>query len=211
MLKVIKESVEEEMKKIILMLIAMICLITGCTKESNIIFEAQIESLGDQGMMVTTNGDVGFDKASVGLSTAKIEGDLVAGRNVEITVHPQVRESYPVQVTAVKVEVMGGGYQKISAEEAKEMMEKDEYSVILDVRTLDEYNEGHIEGAILLSNNEIKEKAEITLYDKEEVILVYCRSGSRSEAAAGELIDMGYINVYDFGGIIDWPYGVVKE
>lgn len=211
MLKVIKQFVEEEMKKIILMFIAMIFLITGCTKESNIIFDAQIESIGDQSMMVATNGDVGFDKASVGLSEAKIEGDLVVGGNVKVTIYPGVRETYPIQVTAVKVEMMEVGYQKISAEEAKEMMEKDEYGVILDVRTLDEYNEGHIEGAILLSNNEIKEKAEITLYDKEEVILVYCRSGNRSEAAARELIDMGYMNVYDFGGIIDWPYGVVKE
>lgn len=199
------------MKRIILMLIAMVFLITGCTKERNITFEAEIESISDQSMIVTTNGDVGFDKASVGLSTGKIKGDLVVGGNVEITIHPEVKETYPVQVTAVKVEVIGVGYQKISTEEAKEMMEKDEYGVILDVRTLDEYKEGHIEGAILLPINEIKEKAETTLYDKEEVILVYCRSGSRSEVAAKELIDMGYINVYDFGGIIDWPYEVVKE
>lgn len=201
----------EEMKKIILMLIPMIFLITGCTKEGNITFEAQIESLGDQSMIVATNGGVGFDKASVGLSTAKIEGDLVVGEKVEITIHPEVRESYPVQVTAIKVKVMEVGYQKISPEEAKEMIEKGEYGVILDVRTLDEYNEGYIEGATLLPNNEIKKKAEIILYDKEEVILVYCRSGRRSEVAAKELAVMGYINVYDFGGIIDWPYEVVKE
>lgn len=102
-------------------------------------------------------------------------------------------------------------YQKITAQEAKEMIDKGEYGVILDVRTLEEYNQGHIEDATLLPDKEIREKAEITLYDKEEVILVYCRSGRRSEAAAKELINRGYINVYDFGGIIDWPYEVAKE
>lgn len=159
------------MKKLVLMMLAMLLILTGCTKEKNITFEGQIESLSDQSMMITTKDDVGFDKASVELSSAKIE-------------------------------VIDVAYQKISSEEAKEIINQGEYGVILDVRTLDEYNEGHIEGATLLPHNEITEKAEITLYDKEEVILVYCRSGKRSETAAKELIDMGYTNVYDFGGII---------
>lgn len=199
------------MKKIILMLIATVLLITGCTKERNITFEAQIESLDDQSMMVDTSDDVGFDKASVAMSTAKIEGDLVVGQKVKITIFPEMRESHPVQVTAKKVQVIELGYQRITAEEAKKMIDRGEYGVLLDVRTLEEYNEGHIENAILLPDNEIKEKAEITLYDKKEVILVYCRSGRRSASVAKQLIDMGYNNVYDFGGIIDWPYEVVKE
>lgn len=193
------------------MLVILLFVLTGCTKEKNVTFEAQIESVSDQSMMVTTSGDIGFDKASVGLSTAKIKGDLVVGGNVTVTIHPEIRETYPVQVTAIEVEVMDAAYEKISAQQAKEMIDKGEYGVILDVRTLEEYNEGHIEGATLLPDNEIKDKAEITLYDKEEVILVYCRSGRRSEAAAKVLVEMGYTKVYDFGGIIDWPYEVVKE
>ncbi|MEG0319562.1 MAG: rhodanese-like domain-containing protein [Niameybacter sp.] len=199
------------MKKVVLVMLTMLFILTGCTKEKNITFEGQVESLSDKTMILTTMDDVGFDKASVGLGSVKIEGELAEGRKVKVTIHPEVRESYPVQVTATKIEVMDVAYQKISAKEAKEMMEKGEYGVILDVRTLEEYNEGHIEGATLLPNDEIKEKAEITLYDKEEVILVYCRSGRRSEAAAKELIEMGYTNVYDFGGIIDWSYEIVKE
>ncbi|MDA3731010.1 rhodanese-like domain-containing protein [Niameybacter massiliensis] len=199
------------MKKLILMLVILLFVLTGCTKEKNVTFEAQIESVSDQSMMVTTSGDIGFDKASVGLSTAKIKGDLVVGGNVTVTIHPEIRETYPVQATAIEVEVMDAAYEKISAQQAKEMIDKGEYGVILDVRTLEEYNEGHIEGATLLPDNEIKDKAEITLYDKEEVILVYCRSGRRSEAAAKVLVEMGYTKVYDFGGIIDWPYEVVKE
>lgn len=74
-----------------------------------------------------------------------------------------------------------------------------------------EYNEGYIEGAVLLPNYEIQNQAEIVLDNKEKVILVYCRSGRRSETAAKELIEMGYTNVYDFGGIMDWPYEIVKE
>lgn len=162
-------------------------------------------------MMISTDDKVSFDKASVGLSTAKIEGDLKEGKKVIITIEPEVRESYPVQVTAIKVEVVDSEYQKISAEEAKEVMQSGNHYVILDVRTLDEYNEGHIEGAVLLPDNELEEKAESTLPDKEATILVYCRSGRRSVAAAQDLINMGYTNVYDFGGIVDWPYEVVKE
>lgn len=174
------------------MIITMLFILTGCTKESNITFEAQIESLSEQSMMVTTNDDVGFDKASVGLSTAEIKGNLAEGDKVKITIYPEIRETYPVQVTALKVEMVKSNYQKISAKEAKEMMEKEKEEVVLDVRTLEEYNEGDIKGATLLSDNEIEEKAESTLSDKEDIILVYCRSGRRSEAAAKELVDMGY-------------------
>lgn len=199
------------MKKVVLVILTILLILTGCTKEKNITFEGQVESLSDKSMILTTMDDVGFDKASVGLGSVKIEGELAEGRKVKVTIHPDVRESYPVQVTATKIEVIDVAYQKISAKEAKDMMEKGEYGVILDVRTLEEYKEGHIEGSTLLPDNEIKEKAEITLYDKEEVILVYCRSGRRSEAAAKELIEMGYTNVYDFGGITSWPYEIVKE
>lgn len=90
------------------------------------------------------------------------------------------------------------------------MMDKDANVVILDVRTLDEYNEGHIDKAILIPDTEIKDQAETTLTDKSATILVYCRSGRRSALASATLVELGYTNVYDFGGIIDWTYEIVK-
>lgn len=99
----------------------------------------------------------------------------------------------------------------ITAEEAKEIMEQNESCVVLDVREKDEYEEGHIAGAILIPYTEIKEQAEEKLPDKEQLILVYCRSGRRSAIAAESLVELGYGNVKDFGGIIDWPYEVVAE
>lgn len=200
------------MKNIILISLMLICLLVGCTKKQSITFEAQIESVSEQSILVTIkDNELGFDKASVGINTAKIDGDLTAGKKVNITIQPEVRESYPVQVTATKVEVIEAIYQKITAEEAKEMIDNGEYDVLLDVRTLEEYNEGHIEGAIVLSHDEVKEKSNTVLPNKEDIVLIYCRSGRRSEIAAKELIAMGYSKVYDFGGIIDWQYEVVKE
>jgi rhodanese-related sulfurtransferase len=97
---------------------------------------------------------------------------------------------------------------KIDAEEAKKMMESSEDIIILDVRTEDEYNSGHIEDSILIPDNEISDKAEEVLSDKTATILVYCRSGRRSASASQVLNDLGYTSIYDFGGIIDWPYAV---
>jgi rhodanese-related sulfurtransferase len=100
-------------------------------------------------------------------------------------------------------------YIKISPAEAKEIMDNEE-TIVLDVRTKQEYDQGHIEGSVLLPVDEISAKAEEVLKDKEAKILVYCRSGNRSATAAKTLIEMGYENVLDFGGIIDWPYEIVK-
>ena len=102
-----------------------------------------------------------------------------------------------------------GVYQKISPEEARRMMDESGGFILLDVRTQEEFSQGHIEGAQLLPNDEIGERAQEELPDKNAVILVYCRSGRRSAEAAHRLIDMGYTNIYDFGGILDWPYGTV--
>lgn len=103
------------------------------------------------------------------------------------------------------------GYSEITAKDAKEMMDQDNNITILDVRSAEEYNTGHIEGAILIPDTEILEKAEETLTDKSATILVYCRSGRRSALAAADLVELGYSNVYDFGGIIDWKYDIVTE
>ena len=104
----------------------------------------------------------------------------------------------------------GAVYMNITAEEAKEIMDSEEGYIILDVRTREEYDEGHIPGAILIPNTEIEEKAEDVLTDKNQLILVYCRSGRRSKIAAEALAELGYTNIKEFGGIIDWPYEVEK-
>ena len=101
-----------------------------------------------------------------------------------------------------------GSYTSISADDAKEIMDKENNYIILDVRTLEEYNSGHIPNAILIPNEEIKQKASSILKDKNQLILVYCRSGRRSKQAASTLATLGYKNIKEFGGIIDWPYAI---
>jgi rhodanese-related sulfurtransferase len=101
-------------------------------------------------------------------------------------------------------------YRKISAQEAYAMMNELTEYVLLDVRTAEEFMQTRIAGAILIPVQEIRNRAAAGLPDKNAVILVYCRSGNRSANAAMELIAMGYKNVYDFGGIADWPYDTIK-
>ena len=100
----------------------------------------------------------------------------------------------------------GAVYVNITAEEAKQIMDSEEGYIILDVRTQEEYDEGHIPCATQISHEEITEKAEEVLTDKDQLILVYCRSGRRSKIAAEALVELGYTNIKEFGGIIDWPY-----
>ena len=101
-------------------------------------------------------------------------------------------------------------YEQITAEEAKKIMDSGEEHIILDTREQDEFDEGHIPGAILIPYTEIENEAEAMLPDKDKLILVYCRSGRRSKIAAENLAKLGYTNVKEFGGIIDWPYEVEK-
>ena len=102
------------------------------------------------------------------------------------------------------------GYEQISGEEAKHLMDTETDFVIVDARTIEEFKEGHIEGAILIPEYEIAERAEKELPNKEQLILVYCRSGRRSKIASQALAGLGYTNVKEFGGIIDWQYEIVK-
>ena len=104
----------------------------------------------------------------------------------------------------------GAVYLNITAEEAKRIMDNEDDYILLDVRTREEYDQGHIPGATQISHEEIAEKAEQVLTDKEQLILVYCRSGRRSKIAAEALAELGYTNIKEFGGIIDWPYEVEK-
>ena len=101
-------------------------------------------------------------------------------------------------------------YEQITAEEAKKIMDSGEEHIILDTREQDEFDEGHIPGAILIPYTEIENKAEAMLPDKDKLILVYCRSGRRSKIAAESLSKLGYTNVKEFGGMIDWTYEIEK-
>ena len=101
-------------------------------------------------------------------------------------------------------------YKQISQKEAVQMMAKDDGHIIVDVRRQDEYDAGHIPGAILIPNESIVSERPKELPDLDQIILIYCRSGRRSKEASEKLAKMGYTNIYEFGGIITWPGETVK-
>ncbi len=101
-------------------------------------------------------------------------------------------------------------YEQITPQTAKELIETESDYIILDVREQEEFDAGHIEGAILIPYTKIEEQAETIIPQKDQLVLVYCRSGRRSKIAADYLVNLGYTNVKEFGGIIDWPYEIVR-
>ncbi|MBP3647134.1 MAG: rhodanese-like domain-containing protein [Clostridia bacterium] len=102
-------------------------------------------------------------------------------------------------------------YRRITMQEAVEMMEKEENRIILDVRTHQEYAAGHIPGAIVIPNETIGTAEIPQLPDKDQLIMVYCRSGNRSKQASDKLVKLGYTNIVEFGGIIDWPGEIITD
>ena len=145
------------------------------------------------------------------LAAILLVGSATACRTAETETEPPMQENEkepPIQETETEIKQVI--YENITAEAAKEIMDTETGYVILDVRTAEEFAEGHIKGAILIPNDEITEKAESILTDKDQKILVYCRSGRRSKLAAEDLLALGYTNVWEFGGIIDWPYEIEK-
>ena len=96
-------------------------------------------------------------------------------------------------------------YRQITMDEAVAMMEEEKDYIILDVRTVAEFDEKHIPGAVNIPNETIGTDAIPELPDKDQLILVYCRSGNRSKQASEKLVKLGYTNIVEFGGIIDWP------
>lgn len=105
---------------------------------------------------------------------------------------------------------MKNTYQQISQEEAKKMMDTQEV-IVLDVREKDEFDAGHIPGAVLLPVGTVSgETAAAVIPELNSVVLVYCRSGNRSRTASSALAGLGYTNIYEFGGIHTWPYEVEK-
>jgi len=103
-----------------------------------------------------------------------------------------------------------GKYEKIAPAEAKAILDGDDSIILLDVRTPEEYEASHIKGAVLIPDYDLKATAPSKLPDKDAKIIVYCRSGNRSRASALVLLGMGYRDVSDLGGIIDWPYETVS-
>lgn len=98
--------------------------------------------------------------------------------------------------------------KKVNSDEVRELLKED--AILLDVRSESEYNEGHIPNAILLNVSDVENKIKDISADYDQAIIVYCRSGNRSAKAAQTLIDMGYRNVYDLGGISNWDYEIEK-
>lgn len=103
------------------------------------------------------------------------------------------------------------GYTQIDQETAKEMMSVDDTQIIVDVRTREKYDSGHIPGAICIPNESIGSDSPEALPDFDQIIPVYCRSGNRSKQAAQKLANMGYTNIYEFGGIKTWTGEIERE
>lgn len=140
-----------------------------------------------------------------------VKGPLENDHVIEAKVIFVDSESLPMEVELV--EITGNvppAYTVIDAEQAKKMMDEGDV-VILDVRTRTEYSESHIADSYNVPLDEIGLGIDRIVPDKDTVLLIYCRSGNRSKIAARELAEQGYVNVYDFGGIVDWPYDVVTQ
>ena len=115
-----------------------------------------------------------------------------------------------IVISGCSAEEKGSVYMNIAPEKANEMMNELEEFVLLDVRSEEEFSEGHIPGAIVIPHEEISERAEAEIPEKDVPVFVYCRSGRRSKIAAEELVSLGYSEIYEFGGIGDWPYEIEK-
>ncbi len=138
------------------------------------------------------------------------QSEYVSAEPTALAPGPQQSLSAQVSADAQTSPSDGAGFKRITAEEAKSMMDENKDAVIVDVRNQNEYQEKHIKGAVLIPLDTITDKMPKELPDLNAVILVYCASGKRSNAAAQKLASIGYTNIYDFGGINSWPYDTVS-
>lgn len=196
------------MKK--LMVIIVLILLSACDSgqtDENMVFDAIVVDRNADGITLREVDEVqSFDLATSSYQDPSIEKGMV----VTVEAKAEIRESYPVQITVVAIEEKEKDVVNvISAKVAEKMMKED--VIILDVREEDEYNEGHIANSILVPYQNIEENIAKLPSDKDQIILVYCRSGRRSNIAANELVERGYHRVYDFGGIEDWPGDIVFD
>lgn len=141
-------------------------------------------------------------------NSVDVKDEAMPQDDIEMTA-AELEEGKAAADSGESVEV--ADYQQITPEEAVEKMAGEDDVVLIDVRTQEEYDTGHIEGSLLIPLDVIAEDIETAVADKETEIIIYCRSGNRSRTAATILLELGYQNVYDLGGINDWPYDVVTE
>ena len=212
------------MKKLIALLLSLICLLglIGCSNRSmNYIIANEpnitgvVKEANEQSILI--ENEKGEYWVSLNVENKDSTTHFNLGDEVVVYYNGIIAESYPMQINTVYAITLKepadraennreAVYVNITAEEAKQIMDSEEGYVILDVRTQEEYDQGHIPGAILIPDTEVEVTAEDVLTDKDQLILVYCRSGRRSKLASEILVELGYTNIKEFGGIIDWPY-----
>ena len=214
------------MKKLVALLLSLICMLglVGCNNRSmNYIIanEPNITGVVKEAnkKSILIENESGEYWVSLNVENEDSMTYFSIGDEVVVYYDGNIAESYPMQINTVYAITLKepadraennqeAVYVNITAEEAKQIMDSEEGYIILDVRTQEEYDQGHIPNAILIPDTEIKNKAEEVLTDKDQLLLVYCRSGRRSKLASEILVELGYTNIKEFGGIIDWPYEI---
>ena len=214
------------MKKPIALMLVLLCLLglAGCSNRSmNYIIANEPNITGvvkeaDENAILIEN-EKGEYWVSLNVENKDSTTHFNLGDEVVVYYNGIIAESYPMQINTVYAITLKepadraennreAVYVNITAEEAKQIMDSEEGYIILDVRTQEEYDQGHIPGAILIPDTEVEVTAEEVLTDKDQLLLVYCRSGRRSKLASEILVELGYTNIKEFGGIIDWPYEI---
>ena len=214
------------MKKLIAVLLLLNCMLglVGCNNRSmNYIIANEpnitgvVKEANEQSILI--ENEKGEYWVSLNVENKDSTTHFNLGDEVVVYYNGIIAESYPMQINTVYAITLKGPadraennkeavYVNITAEEAKQIMDSEEGYIILDVRTQEEYDQGHIPGAILIPDTEVEVTAEEVLTDKDQLLLVYCRSGRRSKLASEILVELGYTNIKEFGGIIDWPFEV---
>ncbi|SHH13439.1 rhodanese-like domain-containing protein [Clostridium grantii] len=212
------------MKKIIMLtLIISTFLVVGCksynignekSNKKGLVFQGKIVEKTDGYNFIVRDLNNG-DLISLNITDEievmdNISSDFKVGNLVKFEADAEVMESWPLKVNLYKIiDNEDVTYIKIDQALAKKLMDTQDV-IVLDVRTIDEYNEGNIKNSVLLPVDNIELEVDKVIPNKDSTILVYCRSGNRSKTASKKLIDLGYRNVYDFGGINTWEYELNK-
>ncbi len=221
-----------------MILLAAMAILPACGRDMDDIIQNEpcvkgvVESVSEESITIRVNpgeeAAASSDLISVSLNVENKDSvtHFYVGDEVAVYYDGAIAESYPAQIHTVyaivllsrssqpeegetESEAQDNSYTSITPQEAKERMEENPDAVILDVREQSEYEQEHIPGAVLLPVGEIDaDSAAAVLPHQDVMILVYCRSGNRSKTASQALADLGYTQVYEFGGIRDWPYDV---
>ena len=194
--------------------ILLIMLVTaGCRNSpppvETLVFPAIIEKVESTTLTVIPEEEVGFPKAVVHLAdSVSLTFFPLPGQRITVEIVPEIRESEPVQVTAVNITLEAlptpQSCQTLSVEEAESLIRARSH-IFIDARSASEFEMGHVEGAIRLTVEEVEGGLPEILQDREQVVLVYCASGVRSRNLCRRLAEMGVQHVFDLGGRNDWP------